>query len=1713
MLLGPKQAAGTIADKGYINGYPDGTFGPTGYLTRAEAVSIINRILENENVIDSKASLQEDGDSLKNGIYVGGVEVAKSVGEGSVTIDDGMLLSTAQVLGGGADTVEVRDTFAAVMNVNKNGDDPVNIKMVGNTTIQRLNLFGNAILSESNLTGSGVVDAYITGNEKTETFEVSGEIEHLTIDRVCTVTVKDGGSIELVTINVDGVKLYVEDGGYVGTVEANGDTKLKDAEPVGHLIVNNGSDNTYQTEPDKITINDGTAEPEEEESGLSGGGSSGGGGGGGGGSTSTSLAAPKDFQLTHEGQGQYTFGWGNVEHAAEYTVTIKNGSTTVAESFTVAVPATGTPSFDLDEKLGALPEDATNYTVTVTAKAAAGSKYKDKSANATVKLLAAPDVTLTGNSGIDTAALSWGAVPNADDYLLLYQVAGSGDTMTEVTIPEGALTIALKDYLTQEDTSYVLRLVATSDAEMTLSNSWSATVTRRANSDQISNLRLVEDAGVYSIAWDGVAGSGGYIIHVNDGTIIPDVEVAEGTTTYAVPNTWLENGNLTVAVSAKNQDSTADMVIGGGAIAPAQHGFNAPAAPNSPQAIADTVNPYQITWNGVSFADGGYEALITDGTNSYPVTLSGKLDDGITDKVTSVNNGGITKYTANLAKDFANLPLGTYTLQIRSAGLTALSDGKNYTIPSTYATVKAADGSGSDQTYELSQLEQPKGFQIAEVTGGEQLTWGAVTNATGYELSLTEPDADTKEGDNTYAGLDAALIFNATNTPAPKADPADPDVCILDTVGAHDVWVRATSTDPKVTNSEWAKVTIDRLAAPGFSVDETANMGLNQAFESTVILTLTPVTNQTGLSLVDANGAVTLDDQNQVDVSASFQLTGDARATGITIPYTYRALGDEGTAKAVDAGGTLYLGSLPATQNVQRLAQPTGFTLAPEYSSVVAPFDTDAAKLGASERTYVVTWPQVKSTATTNANYGYKLTCELFPLDDAYSSIAASDADTGSWTVPQTWRNTNSAYTTLVIAAQQGLADFALQSYPTQITFDTATINTLLKPAAPTYTFANNTYTINWAATTGVSFYDLLITYTDADGNVTDVTPATGFQGIEANDAAARVKDITAVITEDVGTYNVYVRSTDRIGTGEANIGSDWSEPLAITNNQLAQVTDLQANQTIDTTAGSPTFGQETVTLTWTNSTSTPAAPVTYQLYVKDTAATDYTDADGNTYRLIDANATSGIDITTVVQDPTVLEYSFIVVATTTDAAWLDSEATQVKVTRQAQPGLSMADNGSGVAVLTISAAALEPELYVDETQKAVAYDANIKTATYEATEMTDGVTLNLAVIIPSAEVNNLASIVKTQTAQRLATPDTATFALNYANGTDYTDGYTLAWDAITNATGYKVIHGMQNDDVTNVDTNAFAIPGNWIDNPASYQLTVTAVGDAGQFIMNSTASSLYSFQTLAAPVNPVLAADGTLTWTGSPAAKYSIVSIQKDGVDIAVDPAYTGITGALDNSTDLLPVIQTNGSGKYVVTLRSDDNFATKVLGSAPVATAADAASGTEFKIAKAPDMATEVVGTPAGATVVLQWPVAGYVNGYTVTIDGDTATNAVTISGGIATLTLADTDFDAYDTEYPLVITAIPEAGAFAGDPTSSTIKRVSPVDGSSFQIVVGSVYLVWNAVATDDVVDYYSITRADGAQQVATDSAGNAYEVKVASDVMKGDGTPLAPQPNSA
>ncbi len=77
-------------NKGYLEGYPDNTLQPRGTLTRAEAVTVILRILEKETIVnkDFTASINEDYEGT---IYTGVVTVNSGA---SVTFENCVLLNT-----------------------------------------------------------------------------------------------------------------------------------------------------------------------------------------------------------------------------------------------------------------------------------------------------------------------------------------------------------------------------------------------------------------------------------------------------------------------------------------------------------------------------------------------------------------------------------------------------------------------------------------------------------------------------------------------------------------------------------------------------------------------------------------------------------------------------------------------------------------------------------------------------------------------------------------------------------------------------------------------------------------------------------------------------------------------------------------------------------------------------------------------------------------------------------------------------------------------------------------------------------------------------------------------------------------------------------------------------------------------------------------------------------------------------------------------------------------------------------------------------------------------------------------------------------------------------------------------------------------------------------------------------------------------------------
>ena len=63
-----KNEIGIAANKGWINGYPDGTFRPNQYITRAEAMTLVNRVLNrlpenSSDLLDSMIKWPDNSDA------------------------------------------------------------------------------------------------------------------------------------------------------------------------------------------------------------------------------------------------------------------------------------------------------------------------------------------------------------------------------------------------------------------------------------------------------------------------------------------------------------------------------------------------------------------------------------------------------------------------------------------------------------------------------------------------------------------------------------------------------------------------------------------------------------------------------------------------------------------------------------------------------------------------------------------------------------------------------------------------------------------------------------------------------------------------------------------------------------------------------------------------------------------------------------------------------------------------------------------------------------------------------------------------------------------------------------------------------------------------------------------------------------------------------------------------------------------------------------------------------------------------------------------------------------------------------------------------------------------------------------------------------------------------------------------------------------------
>lgn len=265
---------------GYLNGNPDGTFRPTASLTRAEAVTMVDKITADLVNVAGTYSQDIDGHlvvntkdvELKDMTITGNLYLAEGIGEGDVKLNNVTVLGDVIVEGGGVSTVHVLgQSKLNNIIVDKAGKNPVRVllgnlvEVKGTVTLASTSVLEGNAVSLSKVVVDGAAEPQLVGTLK---------IEEVILNKTTELVLVDGVSINKLTVTKDAVNTILRGRGEKSEikniiVEANG------------LELKKG----FKYNKDKVTVAEGvTTAPKYPASGSGGGG---GGGSTGGGSTVT----------------------------------------------------------------------------------------------------------------------------------------------------------------------------------------------------------------------------------------------------------------------------------------------------------------------------------------------------------------------------------------------------------------------------------------------------------------------------------------------------------------------------------------------------------------------------------------------------------------------------------------------------------------------------------------------------------------------------------------------------------------------------------------------------------------------------------------------------------------------------------------------------------------------------------------------------------------------------------------------------------------------------------------------------------------------------------------------------------------------------------------------------------------------------------------------------------------------------------------------------------------------------------------------------------------------------------------------------------------------------------------------------------------------------------------------------------------------------------
>lgn len=367
-----KSYVGAVSAAGIMSGYPDGSFGPSKSITRAESAVSIHKAMkggmakpdmsnvvvydkqgtygpsEGIETIEKDVVIKVPGVTLQNMIIKGDLTIDKEVGDGDVFLKNVKVEGKTNINGGGANSIHMEDTILTTVIVDKATGD-IRIVISGKTVVATVELKSGAKLEESGVTGDGFRNV-IMGSDIPKNSKVTllGEFEDVNIQALSLLVDVPKGLIKNLNVEKGATDTRITLADDVKVVKAIVDAIVKFLGKGTVEVANvNISGVTFEKLPSKTETPSGVEPPKKED------GSTGGGGGSSSSSNKGSVTATTISAVTlgfTKGSINFDYGFstttGSISNISQLAadpyyidfdqskVYLKNGSTEQGISFT-----------------------------------------------------------------------------------------------------------------------------------------------------------------------------------------------------------------------------------------------------------------------------------------------------------------------------------------------------------------------------------------------------------------------------------------------------------------------------------------------------------------------------------------------------------------------------------------------------------------------------------------------------------------------------------------------------------------------------------------------------------------------------------------------------------------------------------------------------------------------------------------------------------------------------------------------------------------------------------------------------------------------------------------------------------------------------------------------------------------------------------------------------------------------------------------------------------------------------------------------------------------------------------------------------------------------------------------------------------------------------------------------------------------------------------